>query len=140
MRATAYHGDDPAPMIAALEELIVRYERSGLLNDARYTEAQIVSLRRRGGSARAISNRLNAKGIDGDTIHDALQTPGDALSETEAAIAFARRRRLGPFRAQSRAEHRLKDLAAMGRGGFDYRTAALIVDARDAESLDEFIP
>ena len=47
-----------------------------------------------------------------------------------AALAFARRRRLGPFRTTaSRAEHREKDLAKLARQGFAYETARRIIDA-----------
>ena len=40
--------------------------------------------------------------------------------EWQAAVALARRRRLGPFRQKERKEHRDRDLAAMARGGFEY--------------------
>ena len=38
-------------------------------------------------------------------------------------MAFARRRRLGPFRTAKWVEHRDKDLAALGRVGFSYQMA-----------------
>jgi regulatory protein len=47
-------------------------------------------------------------------------------------VALARRRRLGPFRkAEARAEHRLRDLAAMARAGFAYALAEKVIDAEE---------
>ena len=55
-----------------------------------------------------------------------------------AALAFARRRRLGPFRPQGeRAARRLKDLAALARQGFAADLARRIVDAEDLEELEQ---
>ncbi len=56
--------------------------------------------------------------------------------ELTAAIAFARRRKLGPWRPpELRAEHRSQDLATLGRAGFGYGVARLVVEAEDPESL-----
>ena len=52
-------------------------------------------------------------------------------------MAFARRRRLGPFRTAGRAEHRDKDLAALGRVGFSYQMAKRVVDAEDPDNIED---
>jgi regulatory protein len=58
--------------------------------------------------------------------------------EWKAAIALARRRRLGPYRAaKDRQECRARDLAAMARAGFDYDVARKVIDAASVEALDE---
>ena len=58
--------------------------------------------------------------------------------ELAAAIALARRRKLGPYRAEKdRKDRRLKDLAAMARGGFDYQLARKVIDAVDPDTLDD---
>ena len=63
---------------------------------------------------------------------DLHQTQPDL--EMAAALAFARRRRLGPFRTTaSRAEHREKDLAKLARQGFAYETARRIIDREDGD-------
>ena len=65
------------------------------------------------------------------------------LSETEtdldltAAIAFARRKRLGPYRTGSRPPNRNRELAAMARAGFGRRVASRIIDAASIASLEE---
>jgi regulatory protein len=64
---------------------------------------------------------------------DALkrETGGGTNDETDlaAALALAKRRRLGPFRAPSvRAAYRMRDLAALGRAGFAYEIAKRAID------------
>ena len=51
--------------------------------------------------------------------------------ELEAAQRYARRRRLGPYRADpaARSECRDKDLACMARAGFAGRVARQVIDA-----------
>ena len=111
----------------AIDEVVAKSLRIGLVDDARYAEGRVASLRRRGGSARAIRAKLSIKGVDGATIAAALEA-GDDDEET-AALAFARRRKLGPYRPGDRAPYRGKDLAALGRAGFGFGIARRIVDA-----------
>jgi regulatory protein len=54
-----------------------------------------------------------------------------------AAKALARRRRLGPWRATGRAEHRDRDLAVLGRAGFPYAIARRVVDAPSPDEIEE---
>ena len=73
--------------------------------------------------------------LDGDTIDGALaelveEVDGD--TDIAAARAYARRRRLGPWRlSEVRAEHRDKDLAALGRAGFAWEVARAVVDGEE---------
>jgi regulatory protein len=63
------------------------------------------------------------------------QESGDP--DLAAAAAFARRRRLGPYRAPAeRTANRERDLAALSRRGFDLGTARRVVDAADPDALD----
>ena len=126
-----HYGDDSAALFAEIESLIAAYVQKGVLNDALYAESRHASLRRRGGSSRAIAGRLAAKGIDPDTIAATLAGSATKHADYEAALVLARRRRLGPFRTGDRADHRQKDLAILGRAGFDYETAARVIDAQD---------
>ncbi len=127
------HGDDPAPLIAALDETIQWLEASGFLSDRTYAEARARSLSARGTSRAHIIAKLSAKGVESETARAAV----DRLSmeyeepELEAARRYARRRRLGPYRnaGDTRAECRDKDLAAMARAGFAGRVARQIIDA-----------
>ena len=61
-----------------------------------------------------------------------------AKREWQAAVALARRRRLGPFRPEKdRKDKRLRDLAAMARAGFAFDIAKKVIDAKDPDALDE---
>ena len=120
-------GEDAAEFRDAIDEVVAKSLRVGLVDDARYAQGRVASLRRRGGSARAIQAKLSLKGVDRQTIAAALD--GHDGDDEEAAVAFARRRRLGPYRPGERLPYRDKDLAAMARAGFGFGIAKRIVDA-----------
>ncbi len=118
-------GDDAAEFRDAIDEVVAKSLRVGLVDDARYAQARVATLRRRGGSARAIQAKLSVKGVDRQTIAAALE--GEDDDEENAARAFARRRRLGPFRVGERLAYRDKDMAAMGRAGFGFALAQRVI-------------
>jgi regulatory protein len=124
-------GEDPAEFQDMVDEVVARALRSGLLDDTRYAEGRVASLRRRGGSARAIQAKLAQKGVPKATIAAALE--GEPEDEVAAAHALARRRRLGPYRAGERAPYRDKDLAAMARAGFSFAVARDVIDGGKEE-------
>jgi len=138
-RSARAHDTDRAAGAAAVDALIGELTALGLLDDARYAEAKARALHRRGASARAIRAALATKGVAPNTIATAL----DALSESEpepelsAALRYARRRGLGPYRPpDSRAAMRQRDLAALGRRGFDYEVARRVIEARRARDIE----
>ena len=138
-RSARHHGTDPEAGAAAVEALIAKLRRNGLLDDEAYARGRVASLRRRGESARAIRGRLRAKGVEMELVERALDELAAERVEPElaAALAYARRRRLGPFRpAAERGGRRDKDLAALGRRGFDLETARRVVDAGDPDALE----
>lgn len=139
-RSAQAHGTDPAEGARWVEDLIARYLRSGLLNDTAYAEMRAASLHRRGASTRAIREKLSAKGIGRDEADRALESLDEEVEgdlNLTAALALARRRRLGPYRLpEKRAEFRDKDLAALGRAGFAYDIARRVVDAEDPDSVE----
>lgn len=115
-------GGDAAELERHVEVLLERYQASGLLNDERFAENLAERLKARGGSRRAIVQKLRQRGIaSGVAEASAPKSPG---AELEAARAFVRRRRLGPHRPEAeRLENRRRDLAALARNGFDHETA-----------------
>ena len=116
--------------------MVAKSLRSGLIDDTRYAEARVATLRRRGGSARAIQAKLSAKGVDRATVAAVLEG-GEEDDEENAARAFARRRRLGPYRPGERAPYRDKDLASLARAGFRFDVARRVIDeeAGDEEAM-----
>ena len=125
----------------AIEGVLVKLQDLGLLDDRSYAELRARALRRKGASRRAIQAELRNKGIAPDLIVQTLEqeAAGGTDSELAAAVAFARRRGLGPFRhgAEQRTARRARDLAAMGRKGFDQQTARRVIDCADLAELDE---
>jgi regulatory protein len=141
-KSVYYHDTDPQEGAGFVEDIIKRFQDSGLLDDNIYAEGQVQSLFRRGLSRRAIYNRLMEKGVGQDIIERHLEQLKQSFPDPDlnAAFAFARRRRLGPFRdPENRADRRQRDLASLARGGFDFQTATKIIDAEDAFELEEMI-
>jgi regulatory protein len=138
-RSAAFYGDDPEPLKPIVDALVTKYAENGAVNDTAYADAQVRKLRRRGSSARLIVKNLNAKGVPADVIAETASSLNEEARDPAAALRFAQRRRLGPFRQTGRAENRQRDLAALGRVGFDYQLARMIVDAESVEMLMETI-
>jgi regulatory protein len=118
---------DPQPLLEELERVIAMLTRTGLLNDASFADGRARSLSRRGGSRRQISAKLAAAGVTRATAAEAVAGMEAELPDAEfaAAIAYAKRRRLGAFRAKhdETPERHRKDLMAMARAGFAFDLA-----------------
>ena len=119
-----------------IEALVARYRESGLLDDAAYATGRVQSLHRRGGSLKAIRARLAAKGVAAAVVADAVSSLRSAALDPDlaAACAFARRRRLGPFRRT--AADPARELAAFARAGFGRRVAEAVLACADIEAVE----
>ena len=138
-RSARLHDTDRAEANAWVDAIIAKLLERQLLDDAAYARARANSLHRSGASRRKIAGMLQQKGVGRSDIAAALAALeveyGD--SELVAAYNYARRRRLGPYRAQeARDERRERDLAALARAGFGFDTARRVVDATSVEDLE----
>lgn len=107
---------------------------AGAVDDAAFAESRARRLARTGRSRRATLAHLAAKGVGGEVAAAAL--PEGPEAELDAALAFCRRRRIGPFaRGEEAPEARAKALGALARGGFPREVAerALRMDPAEAE-------
>ena len=132
------HETETAQQAATLiDALVTRYCASGLLDDAAYAAGRVQSLHRRGESLRAMRARLAAKGVSAADVANAVSgLRADAPDpDLAAACAFARRRRLGPFR-RAAADH-ARELGAFARAGFDRRVAEAVLACADVEAIEE---
>ena len=131
-----------APVMAdvdqAIDGVVKKFVAAGAIDDQAFAQTKARALHRRGASERLTRRKLELAGIDRDTLEHALTGLDQELDsdrgqrEWQAALALARRRRLGPFRpAADRAEHRTRDLAAMARAGFDYELARKVIDLQE---------
>lgn len=106
----------------------------GYVNDAAFAEARARGLQRRGMGAGRVRAALFALGVGADDSGDAL----DALDPRQAAIDFARRKRLGPFGPPvDDPKIRNRQFAAMARAGHPPRLARAILTARSEDELPE---
>jgi regulatory protein len=110
---------------APIEAIADRFVELGYIDDASFARSRAESLGRRGYGKARISASLRAAGIERDTA--AAVAPDDEQAEA-AALAFARRRRIGPF-ATSPADpdSRRRALGAMLRAGHPYDIARRIL-------------
>jgi regulatory protein len=126
-------GAQAAALRAAAGRVVASLTVLGAVNDAAFAESRARRLRRAGRSRRAVLAHLGAKGIGADLAGAAV--PEDAAAEFAAALAFARRRRVGPFARDGAAEEdRNRILMAFGRAGFSGAIARRALDCAPEEA------
>src|SRR5438874_115408 len=120
---------------ALIDALVIRYRDAGLIDDAAYAAGRARARLARGQSLRRIAAGLMAKGVGAEDRAAALQALRETAPDPDlaAACAFARRRRLGPFR-RGQAD-RARELAAFARAGFARREAEAVLGCADAEAV-----
>ena len=142
-KSAHFHGDDPAPLLAAIPPIITKLEEKRLLDDQTFAGMKAASLTRRGTSRRQIGAKLAQMGIDrearGAAMAGLTEEFGDA--EEAAARSYAKRRRLGRFRARhiagaQRAAQAKRDLSAMARAGFSFDLAKRVLGAGGDIKMD----
>jgi regulatory protein len=145
-RSIQEHGA-PTPEDAAgwIVTLLAKLQRLNLLDDRKYAEGRVRRLYAEGKSLGRIRQTLAVKGVGQDDVAAALerlQAESDApVSDLPAAAAYARRRKLGPYRSdpQERREMRQKDLGALARRGFSQAIAMKILSAADVPALEDML-
>jgi regulatory protein len=122
---------DPAALAERLADL-------GYINDRLFAESKASSMARRGLGARRVNEALRHAGIDGDDAQ--AVAPQVAARRGETAVAFARRRRIGPF-AATPADRALqaKQVSAMVRAGHSPDLAWRIARMTPGESVDPLL-
>jgi regulatory protein len=120
---------DPAAIAERMAEL-------GYIDDRAYGEAKASAMARRGLGARRVAGALHQAGVKGDDA-EAI-APGIADRALDAAVAFARRRRIGPF-AEEPADRPLreKQIGAMLRAGHSPTLARRIASMKPGEDLTD---
>ena len=129
---------DEEEAAAWIEAVVEKLQRAGALNDRAYAEGRVVSLRRQGESARGIAMKLGAKGVPRETVEAALELDEPENDDVAAAVAYARRRRLGPWRKPDEREERHdRDMAALARKGYRLDLCRRVIEAQDAFAAEE---
>lgn len=144
-RAAEAEPEATAVSLAAAREVVTQMVAAGAVDDAAFAAGRARSLARAGRSRRAIGAHLAARGVP-SALTAAL--PDDPAAELAAALAYARRRRMGPFRTttdasadeapdQSMLDRHRRELGRMARAGFAQPVAeqALRMDPEEANAL-----
>lgn len=118
------------------DELVERYVGLGYVDDESWARMKAASLLSRGYGARRVGEALGQAGVD---EHLRAKMRPDEVDERQAALALAKRRRLGPFaRHETDRPTREKHLAAMLRAGHRLEIARRIVEAPDTGDVEEW--
>ncbi|MGC4123036.1 MAG: regulatory protein RecX [Myxococcales bacterium] len=130
-RSAKEHGTDLEEGKKWIDELVARFERAGLLDDARFAKSRASSLLQRGTSPRAIAMKLKAKGVQAPEVRQAMDAIAESSAnpELEAAMALAKRKRIGPFARTpaTEADEKRRHLGVLMRAGFSYGVAKKVL-------------
>ena len=123
MRERGWEGEGDPPVVATVE----RYVALGYIDDEAFARMKAGSLLRRGYGGRRVHQALGEAGIAEDLRQ--RMAPGERAAR-ESAMAYARRRRFGPFGAEPlEADRREKQIAAMLRAGHGFDAVRALIDA-----------
>lgn len=126
-----WDGDGAPP----IDLVVARLVELGYVDDWVFAEARARGLGGRGFGARRVNADLGAAGIDRDLAAEVSAAEIDPLA---AAIAFARRRRFGPFdRSATDPERRRRQFAAMMRAGHGVGETRRVLGAANVEALGD---
>lgn len=114
-----------------VREVAASLVRAGVIDDSAFAAARAASLARAGRSRRAVAAHLAAKGVAPNVAEAALPDPEQ---EFLSALAYARKRRLGPFRGEPDPAARLQDLGRLARAGYSRDVADRALDMAPAEA------
>jgi regulatory protein len=129
LRERGWAGDAPADPGAVAE----RMATLGYLDDRAYGEMKAAAMARRGLGRRRVDQALRHAGLE-EEDRDALDETIDA-GAWDSALAFARRRRLGPFAAAALGpRERERAIAAMLRAGHGFDIARRILGMAPGEA------
>lgn len=116
-------------------ELAQRMADLGYVDDRAFAEQRAAAMQRRGLGARRVAGAFREAGID-DGDADSV-APAIADRAVESALAFARRKRIGPYgHGEGDRKSQEKQLAAMLRAGHRFDLSRKIVAAAPSDAVD----
>lgn len=140
LRERGHAGAEEGEVAPNVEELVARFVAKGFVDDEGFARAKSGSLLRRGYGARRVDQALRADVI-AETLREAVAP--DETERREAAAAYARRRRLGPYSSApldaTDRSAREKQLAALLRAGHDPRHARHVLAAASPSEVEEWV-
>jgi len=131
LRERGWAGERPPDM----ERIVGRLASLGYIDDAQYALSKARSLTGRGYGPQRVSQSLHAAGVGEEDGEAARELAGE--ESVEAALRYARRRRIGPFAAQAAdPAARERALAAMIRAGHSFGISKAILALGPGEDID----
>lgn len=132
-RSVEHHDTDPTQASEWVDAVVAEATAAGLVSDSRFAEQTVRRWRASGKSTRAIRAGLRAKGVPAEAIDAALavhaEESGPVDDDWLAALRYARKRGFGPWRRRDKdADGLRKELASLGRQGFDYGLSREIIE------------
>lgn len=112
----------------AVDTLVEKLSDLRYVDDASFAASRAAGLTRRGYGPRRVALSLRSAGVEGDDLDAGTRIAGEQA--WEAALTFARRKRIGPFSAlASDRAAREKALSALLRAGHGIEMSRRILDA-----------
>ena len=118
--------------VAALDNVIRKFQEIGFLNDMGYAAGLARSLKNRGWPRSRILMRLKEKGVPVEIIDEAVEEAAPD-EDFRNALIWIKRKRLGAYATTERNQD--KSLSALARAGFDYHTASRALEL----SIEEIV-
>jgi regulatory protein len=131
-------GADASSFTSLIDEILNRYQASGVVDDRRYAASMARTLAERGASRQAILTKLLGRGVRAEVAQAVVVELGQEVgTELDAARTLVRKRRLGHCRpeAERRANFR-RDLGVLARAGFPFDVAKAALNLEGVSEED----
>ena len=137
-------GEDPERLEALIRRKVGHCAERGYVNDGHYARDKARNMRLQGASRHKIRVKLEQAGVDRRLIDGAIDerdAEAGPDAEAEAALVYARRRRLGPFARKARLKDgwRQRHFASLARAGFDPAIAGFVLDFESAGAAEAWL-
>ena len=122
--------------------------KAHFIDDKRYAETKVRSIRRQGGSERFIYAKLNEKRISNNLIRLAIETvdEGNENAEIKAALTFMKKKNIGIFYKNNNTVNqndvytlREKWLSALSRRGFPLEIIKKVINIDDISNANQIL-
>ena len=137
-------GEDSGRMAALVRRKVEQCVEKGYVDDGQFALRKAESMRLQGASRSKIRQKLRQAGV-GDRLIDEAIDQRDAEAgpdaESEAALVYARRRRLGPFARKERSgdDWRQRHFGSLARAGFSPAVVEFVLDFETAEVAETWL-
>ena len=123
-----------------LDEIIIRYQNCGLLNDTEYAKQMALRLCNAGKSTLIIQSKMKEKQLSQCVIMSAIQyidTEYNGKREIISALRLSKKRRIGAFVNENNSKIDLqKQLGILARAGYDYETSQKVLKMSKEEAFN----